>query len=69
MFKSFSFTRRWIVVQVSIVLLAGMGFMFSSTNAWASCGAGNCFLVTGTQEGISSPGQMTLDISYRYIPM
>ena len=36
---------------------------------WASCGSANCFLVTGTQEGIANPGQIVLDLSYRFIPM
>ncbi len=36
---------------------------------WASCGSANCFLVTGTQEGVMRPGQMMLDLSYRFIPM
>jgi len=37
--------------------------------AQASCGSANCFLVTGTQEGIANPGQIVLDLSYRFIPM
>lgn len=37
--------------------------------AQASCGSANCFLVTGTQEGIASPGAVILDLSYRWIPM
>ncbi|VAX28201.1 hypothetical protein MNBD_NITROSPIRAE01-2355 [hydrothermal vent metagenome] len=43
--------------------------LFLTSKSFASCGAGNCFLVTGAEEGISSPGQMSLDISYRYVPM
>lgn len=35
----------------------------------ASCGSANCFLVTGTQEGIALPGQIIVDLSYRFIPM
>ncbi|MBI4715525.1 MAG: transporter [Nitrospirae bacterium] len=38
-------------------------------SAIASCGSANCFLVTGTQEGIANPGQIILDLSYRWIPM
>lgn len=38
-------------------------------SAWASCGSANCFLVTGTQEGIAEPGGITMDLSYRFIPM
>lgn len=37
--------------------------------AQASCGSANCFLVTGTQDGIASPGSVILDLSYRWIPM
>jgi hypothetical protein len=39
------------------------------TDAQASCGSANCFLVTGTQEGITTPGQIIMDLSYRFIPM
>jgi len=58
-----------------IGLLAGVLFVLPIlpilpiSNAFASCGSANCFLVTGTQEGISNKGQITLDVSYRYIPM
>jgi hypothetical protein len=37
--------------------------------ARASCGSANCFLVTGTQDGVSAKGHMVIDLSYRYIPM
>jgi len=36
--------------------------------AAAACGASNCFLVTGTSEGILAPNQGVIDLSYRYIP-
>jgi hypothetical protein len=36
--------------------------------AEASCGSANCFLITGTQEAINNPGEVTLDFSFRYIP-
>jgi Putative MetA-pathway of phenol degradation len=45
-----------------LALVAGSG------PALASCGSANCFLVTGTQEGVNSPGEVTLDLSFRYIP-
>ncbi|MFQ5597744.1 MAG: hypothetical protein ACE5GK_06800 [Nitrospiria bacterium] len=57
--------KRWTFAG----FLLGLLFSLHVSNALASCGSANCFLVTGTQEGISNPGQMTLDISYRYIPM
>jgi len=34
----------------------------------ASCGSANCFLITGTQEAMNNPGEVTLDFSFRYIP-
>lgn len=37
--------------------------------AHASCASATCFLVTGTQEGIANPGQLIMDLSYRFIPM
>lgn len=40
----------------------------AASNAVASCGSANCFLVTGTQEGIATPGGITVDLSYRWIP-
>lgn len=41
----------------------------SAVPAQASCGSANCFLVTGTQEGVTEPGRVVLDLSYRFIPM
>jgi len=34
----------------------------------ASCGSSNCFVVTGSQHGLVAPGQVVLDLSYRYLP-
>ena len=48
----------------AILLIAGAGF----PPVTASCGSANCFLVTGTAEGVNDPGQVTLDFSFRYIP-
>jgi len=36
--------------------------------ALATRGSANCFLVTGTQEGVGASGILTVDLSYRYIP-
>jgi len=36
--------------------------------AQATCGSANCFLVTGTQEGVSGSGILTVDLSYRFVP-
>ena len=40
----------------------------AARNARATCGSANCFLMTGTQEGVSASGILTIDLSYRYIP-
>lgn len=37
------------------------------TQVQATCGSANCFLVTGTQEGVGNRGQLIADLSYRYI--
>lgn len=55
--------------SIIVWIITGLWFALAVPHAGASCGSANCFLVTGTQEGVSVPGQMTLDISYRYIPM
>lgn len=52
--------------RVTAVLLFVSGFLPSA--AHATCGSANCFLVTGTQEAINNPGEVTLDFSFRYIP-
>lgn len=68
MIKSLFLSKILFIMGISILSLAGFLGFFPLSEAWASCGSGNCFLVTGG-EGVSSSGQMTLDISYRYIPM
>ena len=52
----------WIAAGGVVLLLGGR------IPAEASCGSANCFLVTGTQEGVNPPGEVTLDLSFRYIP-
>lgn len=50
----------------------GILFVFSfifTNKSHASCSSANCFLVTGTTEGIETVGRLTLDLSYRFIPM
>ncbi len=61
MYRKFALIIFWIAT--------GLLPLLAASNLWASCGSANCFLVTGTQEGVTSPGAITLDISYRYIPM
>jgi len=36
--------------------------------AFATCGSANCFLITGTSEGVGVKGVMSVDLSYRFIP-
>jgi hypothetical protein len=38
------------------------------TPVHATCGSANCFLVTGTQEGVAARGSLLLDLSFRYVP-
>lgn len=59
----FSFLKGPLIVGV-----LGASLVFTAA-ARASCGSANCFLVTGTTEGIDAPGKLTLDFSYRWIPM
>ena len=59
---------RYILPSLcGMLIIGGMTFVPNQVNA--SCGSANCFLVTGTQEGIATPGQIILDLSYRFIPM
>lgn len=51
------------ILSAAIVALAGG----AGDRAWATCGSANCFLVTGTEEGVGGEGHFTVDLSYRYI--
>lgn len=42
-------------------------FYLATGTAGATCGATQCFLVTGTQEGTGARGRLTVDLSYRYV--
>ena len=54
--------------KASIVLCPlFLGIAFGASSAWATCGSANCFLVTGTQEGVRPSGILTVDLTYRYI--
>lgn len=56
-------------MQKPLCLITGLWLASAAPLAHASCAASTCFLVTGTQEGIANPGQVIMDLSYRYITM
>ncbi|MFZ5593893.1 MAG: transporter [Pseudomonadota bacterium] len=56
-------------MRQKIFLATGLALATAAPIAHASCASTNCFLVTGTQEGIANPGQLLMDLSYRFIPM
>lgn len=60
---------RKIALFITSWIVSGLWFSAFAPDTQASCGSANCFLVTGTQEGIDAPGRLTLDLSYRWIPM
>lgn len=55
-----------VVVAVVVLLVTGL---VAPRSARATCGSANCFLMTGTQEGVVAQHQLTVDLSFRYIPM
>ena len=57
-----SFRRAAATAFACAVVAAG-----PATPARATCGSANCFLVTGTQEGVADQGHFTVDLSYRYV--
>lgn len=56
-------------VTGTTLVAAFLCLVLDNAVARAACGAAGCSLVTGTQEGAASPGQMIMDVSYQYIPM
>ncbi len=54
---------RAALVAAALVAAAGA----SITPVGATCGSANCFLATGTQEGVAASGILTVDLSYRYV--
>lgn len=60
---------RRIYLSLIVWVTVGSILILTNPDAEASCGSANCFLVTGTQDGIANPGQIILDLSYRFIPM
>jgi hypothetical protein len=57
------FIRRPLLVAGFVVSAC-----FAVSRSQASCGSAGCFLITGTQEAVNPPGEVTLDFSFRYIP-
>jgi hypothetical protein len=54
--------------RVSIVAsLLLTGGLVGGPPSRATCGSANCFLMTGTQEGVNASGILTIDLSYRFI--
>lgn len=58
--------HRTSIIVTALVVGLGCGIV---SPVHATCGSANCFLVTGTQDGIANPGQVLADLSYRFIPM
>ena len=56
-------------MYTTATLVAGAWLATTAPLAHASCASSTCFLITGTQEGIANPGQVIMDLSYRYITM
>src|SRR3989338_990119 len=57
------------VYTASLLFTVFMGGLMFPSAGLASCGSSNCFLGVGTQDGVIVPGQVILDLSYRFIPM
>jgi hypothetical protein len=51
------------------ILVAGACLLLFTPQArvGATCGSANCFLVTGTQEGVGNRGQLVVDLSFRHV--
>jgi hypothetical protein len=53
--------------SATVALACAAFFATRAAPARATCGSANCFLVTGTQEGVADRGRFTVDLSYRYV--
>ncbi len=63
------FSYRTILTSKRLSSLLFGAFLLAVPGvASATCGSSNCFLVTGTGEGVLEPNQGVVDLSYRYIP-
>lgn len=57
--------------SVSRALVMGFSSLFLIAfprGALSTCGSANCFLITGTQEGVAEKGRVVVDLSFRYVP-
>lgn len=41
--------------------------LMPASSARATCGAANCFLITGTEQGLGPRGRLSVDLSFRYV--
>ncbi len=63
-------TSGQLVISLLSFLLVIPGIILSwSSPGLTSCGGSNCFLVTGTQEGLSPKGLFIADLSFRHVVM
>jgi hypothetical protein len=54
--------------KAAALAAALIGALPAASPARATCGAGSCFLVTGTTEGVVPEGSVSVDLSLRFIP-
>lgn len=54
--------------RLAVSIALSVAPILFAPSSFASCGGANCFLVTGTQEGIAEAGKIAVDLSYRFIP-
>lgn len=54
--------RRANVLAVSLLATLSLGPLVHAT-----CGSAGCFLVTGTEQGLTGTGKLGFDLSYRYV--
>ena len=58
--------RRLIGSHCAAAALLACSILTASP-AVATCGSATCFLVTGTEEGVRTPGAVRIDLSYSFI--
>lgn len=57
------------MIRHAAAVLGAAVLLTHAAAAHAGCGGANCFLVTGAQEGMAPAGGITVDLSYRFVPM